>query len=184
METNQSDFVRLSLIQTPEQCIMTVEVPVHTARTEIPAFLETPNITIGEGTSIGYRVLAIARIGAASFECILTSPEEQEIDKPRIDWIWNCKSDKVGSHYINLSLSILWKSIDGKPIGEHQIWHNQFRIEVFEPWITKGQLSIASLISGFLGTILSASWLYERFKEAKIKMRKADIPRIQTSCKS
>lgn len=172
METNQSDFVRLSLIQTIEQFAVTVEVPVHAARTEIPTFPETPRITIGESASPGYRALAIARIGAAAFDCILTSPETQEVDQPRIDWIWNCRSDKVGSHYINLSLSVLWESIDGKSIGERQIWHDQFRIEVFEPWITKGQLSVAGLISGFLGTILSASWLYERF--AKMKMRKTD----------
>jgi hypothetical protein len=180
MGRGESEFIRLSLIRTKDQAFTPqIEVEGHSMSVDTPIPIGTPGTPIEAAFGSEYSGIGIARIAATAFECTLSSPEFQSLEQPRLDWIWNCSSDSVGSHYVNLSLYVRWESVDktDNAIEERQIWRNQIPITVFEPWVSKGQISIGSLFSGFLGTVFSASWLYDRYKDTKEKP-KEDKPKI------
>jgi hypothetical protein len=48
---------------------------------------------------------------------------------------------------------------------EQPIWRSRLDIVVEKPWLTTGQISLFTVISGVLGSGLSIPWVYERIQE-------------------
>jgi hypothetical protein len=129
--------------------------------------LGTPGPIEGTGGP-GYRAFVVARLDAVVFECNPLEEKEYELlGQPRIDWRWDCITDKPGNHRITASVEVWWKPVGdmGEAIGPCEVWSAPLEISVEAPWIRTDQLTTFSLFSGILGSVFSAPWLYERLRK-------------------
>lgn len=182
MEVDRSDSIRVSLVRTISGTyVPTIEEVGHLAVAATPQINGTPNAPLEEASGRNYRASAVALLGATAFKCESASQEVQPLERAQIDWVWNCSSDKPGDQPVNVSIWIRWDPVEDQAAPEErQIWREQLTVSVKKPWVTTDQLSILSLISGFVGSALSVPWLYDRVREAREKRQreKESKPRI------
>lgn len=168
MEIGQSDYIRVSLVRIPDgQYEPTVEVVGHAMLAETQVPIGTPGPIEGiRGPE--YRAFVVARLDAVVFECNPFEEKEYELlGQPRIDWRWDCITNKPGKHRITANIEVWWQPVEDEDeaIGPCEIWSAPLKISVEAPWIRTDQLSTFSLFSGILGPIFSVPWLYERVRK-------------------
>jgi hypothetical protein len=171
MEIDRSDSVRISLVRTTEQVFVpTVEIVGHTVIVASPMPVGTPAAPIAMAFGPEYEALANATLKGAAFECEPLQTEDQSIDQPRITWEWNIIPKKPGQQIVNANIEIKWKPIGSKESTiQRTVWRYRLDILVQKPLIATGQLNVLSLAGGFVGSVLSIPWLYERVKERREK---------------
>jgi len=86
-----------------------------------------------------------------------------------IDWVWSITADQPGSQTVNAFITIEWQRKDGLgPSVKSTIWDTNdkpINIEVVQPLLTTGQLSLSTILSSGL----SIPFLYEIIKTRRKK---------------
>lgn len=136
----------------------------------------------------GYKMsTASAYMVTTSFDTQLMGPSERSVDQPLIEWDWNIFPKSVGSQVITLGIDLQWTPT-GKSGGAtilRQLWESPLTIEVDQPFLNAGQLSLSSVITGVFGTVftgVSLTWFLEQ-RQQKSKQNKKKIKYCQT-CKA
>lgn len=172
MEVNRSGTIRVSLIRVGDNTYLpTVEIAGHTA---IVSTLIIPTPNPGPETT-EYQAFVTSYIPSTTTLEVVPPPfPEQLLDQSRIDWIWNIVANKPGDHEITVYIYVHWKpkTDAGSPTAPLLVWHSTRVIKAVQPLITIGQISVATLISGSVGSGLSVPWLYSVFKEKRKTTRK------------
>jgi hypothetical protein len=104
-----------------------------------------------------YRVFATAQLLAATFDVKTFDLTEQSLDQGSVAWLWDIKPNTLGSQVAGLALDLLWKPINGGQAIQDQVWQTQIPITITQSFLDRGQLSLATLITGALaaGGIIS-----------------------------
>jgi LysM repeat protein len=167
MELERSDYIQLCLNQIlPGAAAVTTEPERATLEaTTIPVPSPEPPFTTTLASQ--YEGFAVAHLVATNFDTELATEERQSLDQPTITWQWNIAPKVHKKQVVNASIEVGWESKDGWQTTPRQIWVGQFEIVVEKPFITWGQINIASWISGFFGSGLTLVWVYEQIKESK-----------------
>lgn len=172
MAVDRSDSIRLLLLPSggPAPAIVVV-TPGHTAVVvSVTPPAGTPGVPVADTFGPEYRGYAAAHLVGAAFDVSPLTTESQSLDQPEIVWEWNILPKKAGPQVVNVDIVFQWKPVGGGgEIIPRQIWRQQLQITVTEPLIAKGQLSLLTVISGFLGSGLSIPWLYEKIAESRRK---------------
>jgi hypothetical protein len=94
----------------------------------------------------------------------------------------------VGSQIIAMDIEVKWiPKVNGQQIqGQivNQVWQSHIEVNSTSHWIDMGQISISSLITGFIGSGLTIPWLWEQVekrKKEKYKEENANESRPLTS---
>lgn len=179
MEIDRSDSIRVSLIRIVGQTyVPTIEITGHTAVVASPIPVGTPGLPIQSAFGPEYAAFATAYLAATAFDVRSVTSEEQSLEQPIITWEWNIIPKNDGPQTVNLSIEVRWKPKGGGQIVQRQIWRTRLDVLVERPLITTGQLSVLTLIGGFVGSGLSIPWIYERIKamadERKTRKSKKD----------
>jgi LysM repeat protein len=166
MQLDHSDSIRISLVNQAGQLIPTVEVPGHTAVAETPFPFSTPGAPLGGAYGSEYDAFVIARLAGTAFDMQLATAEEyQWFDQPRVTWEWNIIPKVPGDQIVNATIEVRWKNRTTGQTIEQAIWRSRLNIAVEKPWLTTGQISLFTVISGVVGSGLSIPWVYERAQE-------------------
>lgn len=174
LRVGQSGTIRVSLVKEGEGYIPIVEI-TGAANTAIASTLVpvgTPGVEPREAFGRGYEAYAVAKLGGVSFDISPASPELQSLDQSRVDWIWNIASDKSGIQGVDVYIEIEWRPIN--QVGEsltRTIWRSHLDIDVYQPILAAGQISVFSLLSAFIGSGLSIPWLYEMISKRTARRR-------------
>jgi LysM repeat protein len=172
MAVDRSDSIRVVLMHTAGLTSAVVIVtPGHTA-IAVPVTLPagTPGVPVAESFGPEYRGYAAAHLVGAAFDVSPLTTESQSLEQPEIVWEWNVLPKKAGPQVVNLNVVVQWRPVGGAgEVIQRQVWRRQLQISVREPLIAKGQLSLLTVVSGFLGSGLSIPWLYEKIAEKRRK---------------
>jgi hypothetical protein len=167
LEVGQEGTVRISLFQTGgADYVPTVVITGNTAELSTARSVGTPEVDIDSAFGPNLAAFAIP-----AFDTMIghtpPQPEPQRFDGSRIDWKWNVVPTSSGRQSIIMSITIEWRRDDGTVHSRRKIWDppQPIAIEVVQPFITMGQLSISSLLTGVLGSGLSLPFLYGILKE-------------------
>jgi LysM repeat protein len=170
MAVDRSDSIRLLLLPSggPAPAIVIV-TPGHTAvAVSVTPPVGTPGVPVAESFGPGYRGYAAAHLVGAAFDVSPLTTESQSLEQPEIVWEWNVLPKKAGPQVVNVDIVVQWRPVGGGgEIIQRQVWRRQLQITVREPLIAKGQLSLLTVVSGFLGSGLSIPWLYEKIAEKR-----------------
>ena len=171
MEIDRSDSIRVSFVHTTDQLFVpTIEIAGHTVIAASPIPVGTLEAPIGKAFGSEYKASAIANLAGTAFKISPVTTEYQSLEQPRITWEWNIMPEKSGPQTINATIQVQWEPIGGDGETEQRpIWRSRLDILVEKPLIATGQLNTFSLISAFVGSMLSVPWLYERMKEIREK---------------
>jgi len=166
MGLDRSDSIRISLVNQSGKLIPTIEVPGHTAVAETPFPFSTPGTPLGGAYGSEYDAFVIARLAGTAFDIELATAEEyQWVGQSRVTWEWNIIPKIPGEQIMNATIEVKWKRRDTGQTIEQPIWRSRLQVAVEKPWLTTGQISLFTVISGVLGSGLSIPWVYERAQE-------------------
>jgi LysM repeat protein len=166
MQLERSDSIRIALVNQSGTLIPTVEVPGHTAVADTPFPFGTPGVPIGGAFGPDYDAFVIARLAGTAFDIqAATSEQYQWFEQSRVTWEWNIIPKIPGAQVINANIEIQWKRRDTGQTIVQPIWRSRLEVVVEKPWLTTGQISLFTMISGVLGSGLSVPWVYERIQE-------------------
>lgn len=166
MGLDRSDSIRISLVNQSGKLIPTVEVPGHTAVADTPFPFSTPGVPIGDAYGAEYDAFVIARLAGTAFDIELATAEEyQWVGQSRVTWEWNIIPKIPGEQIMNATIEVKWKRRDTGQTIEQPIWRSRLEVVVEKPWLTVGQISLFTVISGVLGSGLSIPWVYERVQD-------------------
>jgi LysM repeat protein len=167
LEVGQEGTVRISLIQTDSDgYVPTVVVTGNTAEISTARAVGTPDVGIGSAFGPNLQAFAIP-----AFDTMIghtpPEPEPQRFDGSRIDWKWIVAPTSKGRQTVIVSITIEWRRDDGTVQDRRKIWDppQPIAIEVVQPFITMGELSISSLLTGVIGSALSVPFLYGMAKD-------------------
>lgn len=180
IEINSSDFIRVLLTTTlgsaPTE-IPTTTAGNHSLARESPfpigAMLNDPNTSIENAFGTGYEAFATANLITTAFEVQPIGPQWRPLRQPSIEWDWNIspKAQMIGSQVIDIDIEVKWiPKVNGQPIqGQiiNQVWQSHIKVNSISHWIDTGQISISSLITGFIGSGLTIPWLWEQVEKRK-----------------
>jgi hypothetical protein len=173
MAVGTSDSIRVSLIRVAEdEYVATVEVEGRTVIGATPLPVGTPEAPIERAFGPDYEASVTANLVSTAFEIEPVTNARQPLDQNVIIWEWNIISDRPGEQTVNARIEAEWVPTGGEGAAiQSQIWLSRFDILVYKPLITTGQVSVMSLVTGFIGSGLSLPWLFEQVREA-VKERK------------
>ncbi len=183
MEVGRSDSIRIALIRTVSgDYVGTVEVEGHAGSVATAIPVGTPGAPIAEAFGTGYRAYAEANLVGTAFELQPVSSARQSLDQQTLVWEWNIVSDRPGEQSLNAVIEVTWEPDDsGEASIVRQLWRSRYEVQVVKPWITTGQISLASALLGFVGTGFNIPWLYERVQEMRGKRKKKDSGQQSTN---
>jgi len=172
MAVDRSDSIQVSLMHTPSLTFAGgIVTPGHTAIAQpVTPPAGTPGVPVAESFGPEYRGYAVAHLVGAAFDVSPLTTESQSLEQSEIVWEWNVLPKKAGPQVVNVDIVVQWRPVGGAgEIIQRQVWRRQLQITVREPLIAKGQLSLLTVVSGFLGSGLSIPWLYEKIAESRRK---------------
>ena len=165
MEVDRSDSIRISLVNQSGKLVPTVEVPGHTAVADTPFPFSTPGVPIGDAYGAEYDAVVVARLAGTAFDIERATAEEYAwVEQSRVTWEWNIIPKIPGEQIVNATIEVRWKRRDTGQVIEQAIWRSRLEIVVEKPWLTTGQISLFTVISGVVGSGLSIPWIYERLQ--------------------
>lgn len=166
MQLDRSDSIRIALVNQSGKLVPTVEVPGHTAVADTPFPFGTPGVPVGGAFGPDYDAFVIARLAGTAFDIQAATLEQyQWFEQSRVTWEWNVIPKIPGAQVINANIEIQWKRRDTGQTIDQPIWRSRLEIAVEKPWLTTGQISLFTMISGVLGSGLSVPWIYERIQD-------------------
>jgi hypothetical protein len=168
----ESPPIRASLVQGKNDILtQVIETPGNTVVVGTPRPIGTPG-PLEKARGPRYEGQARAQLDAAQFEKDPEVQPLQRLDSPILDWSWSITPKSQGKHTVIVSIQIEWTPADaaGQPIIDRIFSHN-LEIEVTKPFLSYGELQIGTLLTGFLGSVLSAPFFYQIWKELKEKRK-------------
>lgn len=173
IETERSSTIRVSLMRGAEGLVPTVEFPAATAALSTPVPAGTREAGPRNASGNEYEAYAMARLEGTAFDIELASAEVQSLTEPRVSWIWNIRSEEPGPHSLDGYIEIEWRPVDGAGGSEkRQIWSFHLDVEVVQPALLGEPVHVFSLVSGFIGSVLSIPWLYEVYNRRRTQQRR------------
>ena len=173
IKTERSSTIRVSLVRGVDGLVPTVEIAGTTVALSTPIPVGTPETGTRSASGNGYEAYASAHLEGTSFDIQPASPEVQSLTEPRVNWTWNIQSEEPGPQSVDGYIEIEWRPVDGAGGSEkHQIWSFHLDIEVARPSFFRDQVNVFSLVSGFIGTVLSIPWLYEVYNKRRTQQRR------------
>ena len=128
----------------------------------------------------GYKMsTASAYLVTTSFDTQLMGLVERSVDQPLIEWDWNIFPKSVGPQVITVGINLQWTPT-GKGGGAtilRQLWESPITIEVDQPFLEVGQLSLSSVITAAFGAVFTGAslpWFWEQRKQ-KREQRKPEV---------
>jgi hypothetical protein len=128
-----------------------------------PATVGTPAAPLGQAFGPGYDAVVIARVVAPAFE-VQSTGDERSLDQEEITWQWGITPKFSGHQVVIISVDGQWRPQAGGRMIERHLWRREFYIDVDEPILSRGQISLASLATGLAGSVLSIPWLVEQVR--------------------
>ena len=110
------------------------------------------DISVADAFGPKYKAFATAQLLATSFDVKTFDLVEQPLDQESDSWLWSIKPNTTGLQVVGLALNFVWKPINGGQVIQHQVWQTQIPITVTQPFLDRGQLSVATLITGALAS--------------------------------
>jgi LysM repeat protein len=173
MEIDRSDSIRVSLVRSTGPSVVSVTIlPGHTATAFPLPTVGTPEIRFEEAFGPDYKGFAVANLAGSAFDVTPLTTLTQSLEQTDITWVWNIAPKRGGRHVVNVYIEFQWKPTrnDGEII-QRQMWiSSPLEIDVNEPLIATGQLSLFTLVGGLIGSGLSVPWLYERLEARRKKL--------------
>ncbi len=181
MEINRSDLIRVSLMRNAQQGFV-AQVQMtgrsHTAVPATPIPVGTPSTSLEAAFGPDYEACATAELTSATFDYKAVAPQDcQALDQPELTWQWSIASKNKGVQNLVLTINAQWTSKTGKDVLKRLIWSYPVDIRVDEPLFTTGQINIASVAVGFLGSGISLKWLYDQRQARKPKGKATRSPK-------
>ena len=169
LQVGTSDLVKVSIIRAGDYYVATVETPDHTAVVSSPIPLNTPVFNSGE---VEYEAIIIANLVGTNFNIEPSGPIEKSLNEPNPVWLWSIspKSNVSDSQPLIVTVDVQYRHPGSSATSEKTtVWNHPLYVDVYQSLITPGQISIASLISGFLGSGFSIPWIVEQVQKRKSK---------------
>jgi hypothetical protein len=159
-----SETIRVSIIDLVGGSSTPASQPgSSTLAVATPRSIGTPGAGLGPAFGGGYEAFVSAHLNASGLDVVLTSDETQPLDLPRHDWVWSIapKNANAGTIIVNLSIDVEWRPTDGTstPI-RREVWRSAPRLQVTQPFVTLGQVSLASILGGGM----TLTWFLDRLK--------------------
>jgi hypothetical protein len=116
-----------------------------------------------------YKAVANAELITTAFDSKSDIPpgEGQSLELPEVTWKWVVSPKQPNTQSLFITILLEWKNKNNGDLKQHRIRTDNFNIEVYKPFLTTGQVNIAALLVGLIGSGLSFPWLYDRYKERK-----------------
>jgi hypothetical protein len=118
------------------------------------------------GIPPNYQGFVIANLDGSAFDISPQGPQREPLDKLLIPfpsiiaWAWSITPKRTGSHKVNLSVDAEWiPNANNGPIIQCDVWDRVIDITVQTPFLARGQIVAGTLISGFIGSILTGPFL-------------------------
>jgi hypothetical protein len=112
-----------------------------------------------------YKVCAAAYLVGKAFEPKLTTLECQWLDQDELEWEWSVLTNQLGTQYLHFNVVMRWMQETTKTEIVQQIWHYSARVEIEQPWIVPGQLTVLPVFGSIIGGSLTLPYLSERMKK-------------------
>lgn len=156
MRTGDSDTLRLTLLPSSENYVVSAEFEEHA--------VEESAVTVARLE--GYSLHAAARVDASGF--LLSPVGEQLRDLPpgeSVSWRWTLTPRSAGRQRISIVLLLRWTPLDGQsgPVREREVYSRSLTVEVTSfLGLTARQAAVAGVAGFGLGGAFSlplAAWL-------------------------
>jgi hypothetical protein len=169
IEVGDDGIIRVALVSADEDTNTgeTTEPGYATSlSTAIPR--DTQGVEPGLAFSEGIEALAIASFDTANLDYAPLEYAPKPLSAPLPEWIWTVSPKIPGNKKIVVQIDILWDANDQSL--PDTIWGPMtLEIEIVQPLLTIGTLSLSTLLTGSLGSALSFPFLYGIYKEKKEK---------------
>ena len=177
MNMGASDTINLSLKRIIAEMATTTSMrPDRTTVAGAPAVVGTPEAVLGQAFGPGYDAVVIAKVIAPAFE-VQSTGDEHPLDQDEITWQWGITPKLAGHQLVIISVDGQWRPQAGGRMIERTLWRQDFYIDVDEPMLNRGQIDLASLLTGLAGSMLSIPWLVEQMRLLRQQRQSA----LQTS---
>jgi hypothetical protein len=176
MDTGDSDTISV-VLQIANAATPTI---ARLGRTVVAGVAEpggTPGTRPSRAYGATYQAVAVAKLIAPGF-VVEVADEEQSLDQPQLTWHWGIRPTSPGRHQVvTVVVKGEWQSSGGgQSIPPHELWSQDLIIDVQDPLLTRGQISVSSFVCTLLGSGLSLPWLIEQIR-ARRKRRTAQRQR-------
>lgn len=174
MAPTESATVRVVLVQLAEQGMKPVAqitsntVVIGTVR----PITGTPGAALPQIFGPQYEAFARASLKTLGFRTVLLGSEEQSLDQPIVEWVWNIMPKQEGSQTFSVVIEVVWKStIDSARIETESLWTDTKAIQVTAPLISGNVLAFAGLFFGVFGAGLTAPYVVATARERRLPSR-------------
>ena len=128
----------------------------------------TPGASLPQQLGPGYTTRARATLDAIEFD---KEPEAQEfklVGDRQLKWDWSVSSKTTGKHLVLLAIDVEWTRTAGPTeVIQERVWSAAMEVEITKPFISLGQLQLATLLTGFISSGLTVPFLYGLLKERR-----------------
>lgn len=178
LEIDHNDRVRISLKQGEKRVISEQRDKgergggSNSMILPVPPIGGTPAATMKDAFGKDYEVCASAIIGEQSFKITELTPGCRTLNQKTTNFEWEIVAQYDGNQKIISRMDLEYKPIEeGLPSFTGEIWSENLNITVTRPYIKIGTITIATIVTAFIGSLLSASFIYMLIKDRKEKKR-------------
>jgi hypothetical protein len=187
MHVGGSGTVRVTLARTDEGSV-TPEPSAVVLTSGPPPIRGTPGAILPDLYGHDFSAYAWASLDAApgTFEYDRERKQEQQIGElSLLSWEWDVTAREEGPRSPNVEVLVTWRSSQGQPpVGPAKMWSGQLHITV-KPKPARFSVGdhLVTLVSGFVGSVLSAPFLFEVFKTVKGRKETAEDKKGRTKAR-
>ena len=176
-QTNHSDFIRVTLVQTSEGLspTITIEPEAREVITVTPRPIpdSTPQVPIQKAFGDSYKTFVVVKLfyGHAVFDVDGPIPRERQLlDQSELTWKWNITPLEPGDYIISLVVDIEWEPSqeDAQTREPFTMWAQDLEIDVAVPVIRRNlisefdrQLRAVGILGVFAMVGINAPFLYQ-----------------------
>lgn len=116
-----------------------------------------------------YKAEAKAALITTAFDSKSDIPPEeaQSLEPAEVTWQWAITPKQVNTQSLFITILLEWKNKNDGELIQRRIRTDNFDIRAYKPFLTTGQVNLAAILVGLIGSGLSFPWLYDRYKERK-----------------
>ncbi|SRR5258706_1400397 len=168
LKAGQSEWIRISIV-IPQVQLYT-SIPEATSHSLATGYLKTvdgtPDVPASYAFGPQYQSCAKAILEGVAFDIGAITIDCQSLEQREINWVWNIrsKSEIKGSQILNVRIQGEWKDNSNRQI-QRELWRSTLFVTVEVSAFDR--INFFAVISGLIGSVLSAPWIYDRIKELR-----------------
>jgi hypothetical protein len=167
LEVGQSSSIIVALI--PASTELPGSNPSRPGNTVVVATaipVGTPGASLARAQGPGYAARARATLDAIEFSKQPDTQEFKAVSDRRLEWQWSVSSKSQGTQLVLLGLDVEWvRTAESGEVIRETVWSAAMEIEITRPFISLGQLQVATFVTGFVSSGLTIPFLYGLLKE-------------------